>query len=199
MTVARDRCFAKRRDGQQCEATAIEFGTVCLMHGGGAPQVQMAAQRARLQFAIYCAIEDWQAVRGTEAAFELLCKVTAAERALERFEAKRIEVADMREAAVRYRAERGESHLPPWQPSAEDLAILGIRPKRRRPEGAQRHSAPRDQALNRAALGANDPPSAVEAQPVPEAPPAPAVEQRFVRPDAGPGPRTGRVKRPPWA
>ena len=96
MTVARDQCFAKRSDGQQCQAMAIEFGRVCLVHGGSAPQVQIVAQRLRLQFAIWCAAEDWHAGQDTEAGFDLLCKVTAAERAVERFEAKRIEVADLR-------------------------------------------------------------------------------------------------------
>ena len=193
MTVARDQCFAKRSDGQQCQAMAIEYGRVCLVHGGSAPQVQIVAQRLRLQFAIWCAAEDWRAGQDTEAGFDLLCKVTAAERAVERFEAKRIEVADLREAITRIRAERGESHLPPWQRPAEDLAILDIRPRRRRREGIQRRSAPREPIQDLAAPGQPEPPAALEA------PPAPVAEQRFVRPGFEGGPGTGRTMRPPWA
>lgn len=193
MTVARDRCSATRRDGRQCEALAIEFGVVCVKHGGSAPQVQIAAQRMRLQFAICCAREDWRAAKDTEAGFDLLCRISQAERALERFEAKVIEVADLRESIARYKAERGESHLPPWQPSPEDLAVLGIRPRPRRPEGAQRHSAPRERAAEAAAPVRDDPPVAGEEMP------SAAAEPGFVQPDAGGGRRHGRTQRSPWA
>jgi len=43
------RCRAKAKGtGQQCKRRPIPFGTVCVKHGGGAPQVQAkAAQRVR--------------------------------------------------------------------------------------------------------------------------------------------------------
>jgi len=102
-----------------------------MSHGGAAPQVQIAAQRMRLQFDLWCRNEDLQAGLDTSARFDLLCRFTAAQRALERFEAKIVEVAELRVHIAAARAKRGESHLPPWQPSADDLAILGVRPKRR--------------------------------------------------------------------
>jgi hypothetical protein len=189
--VARDPCSAKRRDGWPCQALAIEFGRVCLKHGGAAPQTQVAAQRMRLQFALYCATEDWRAEQDGKRGFDLLCKISAAERALERFEAKVVEVAELRESIARHRAARGESHLPPWQPSPEDLAVLGIRPKRQRPEGAQGRTASRDRTPE-TAVAVRDSPSAGEAAP------AVATEPRFVRPGAEGGPSAGRVQRPPW-
>jgi hypothetical protein len=136
MAVARDPCSAKRRDGAPCGAPAIPHGTVCGSHGGAAPQVQIAAQRMRLRLALWCRNEDLQAGLDTSARFDLLCRFTAAQRALEQFEAKVIEVAEMRVWIAAARAKRGEAHLPPWQPSADDLAILGVRPKRRRPRAS---------------------------------------------------------------
>ena len=48
------RCSAHRsRDGQPCQAWAVRGGSVCVAHGGAAPQVRLAAQR-RL------AIEAWE-------------------------------------------------------------------------------------------------------------------------------------------
>jgi len=39
------RCTAKaRRTGEQCRRDAIKGGTVCISHGGAAPQVRAAAQ-----------------------------------------------------------------------------------------------------------------------------------------------------------
>ncbi len=37
------RCKATTRAGRQCGSTPIRGGTVCRMHGGGAPQVKAAA------------------------------------------------------------------------------------------------------------------------------------------------------------
>ena len=34
------RCSARRRNGEQCGSKPIRGGTVCRMHGGGAPQVR---------------------------------------------------------------------------------------------------------------------------------------------------------------
>jgi hypothetical protein len=41
------QCTATARGGQRCKRRPIPGGAVCVMHGGGAPQVQ-AANRARL-------------------------------------------------------------------------------------------------------------------------------------------------------
>jgi hypothetical protein len=44
------RCLAtSKRSGDQCRRYAIPGGTVCVMHGGAAPQVAAAARR-RLQY-----------------------------------------------------------------------------------------------------------------------------------------------------
>jgi hypothetical protein len=37
------KCGKKKRNGKPCEAWAIEGGSVCRMHGGGAPQVKRSA------------------------------------------------------------------------------------------------------------------------------------------------------------
>ena len=41
-------CTARRKNGEPCGSKAIRGGTVCRMHGGGAPQVKAAAA-ARLR------------------------------------------------------------------------------------------------------------------------------------------------------
>ena|SRR3990167_8898735 len=42
------RCSATRRNGDQCGSKPIRGGTVCRMHGGGAPQVKAkAAERLK--------------------------------------------------------------------------------------------------------------------------------------------------------
>jgi hypothetical protein len=43
------QCKAKRRDGNRCNSDAIKGGTVCRMHGGGAPQVRDAAKQRLLE------------------------------------------------------------------------------------------------------------------------------------------------------
>jgi hypothetical protein len=42
----RERCSGRRRDGQRCRALSIPGGFVCLLHGGGAPQVTRAMRLA---------------------------------------------------------------------------------------------------------------------------------------------------------
>jgi hypothetical protein len=88
LRAGREQCTATRRDGQPCEAPAIPGGLVCKRHGGGAPQVKIAAQHRQLQMALWVASADFKAVRGTPDQFEALCKVTAAERDLEAYETK---------------------------------------------------------------------------------------------------------------
>jgi hypothetical protein len=59
----RDRCTARRSDGQPCQATAIKGGLVCLAHGGSAPQVQLPARRVVLMERVHDACLAWEAVR----------------------------------------------------------------------------------------------------------------------------------------
>lgn len=57
----RQRCRAHARSGKRCKRFPIPGGTVCVMHGGAAPQVAAAA-RGRLQdaYARHCL---WQISR----------------------------------------------------------------------------------------------------------------------------------------
>ena len=43
------QCTAHVKTGQQCRRWSIEGGTVCIMHGGSAPQVKTAARRRLLE------------------------------------------------------------------------------------------------------------------------------------------------------
>ena len=47
--MAKERCSARRRDGERCGAPAIPYGTVCRRHGGSLPNVQAAAKRRKDQ------------------------------------------------------------------------------------------------------------------------------------------------------
>src|SRR5688572_14527001 len=42
--VPRRQCKAHRKNGERCTRIPIIGGTVCIMHGGKAPQVKMAAE-----------------------------------------------------------------------------------------------------------------------------------------------------------
>lgn len=59
----RDRCTATRRDGEPCQAPAVEGGLVCRRHGGAAPQVQIAVKHQQLRMALYSANRDFEEVR----------------------------------------------------------------------------------------------------------------------------------------
>jgi len=87
-----DPCEAHRRDGQPCGAHAIPGGTVCEAHGGGAPQVKIAARHRELQFALFDAVETWRETGD----FEDLCKIAPAQRALAEYEAKLKLLAELR-------------------------------------------------------------------------------------------------------
>ena len=69
----RDRCTATRRDGEPCQAPAVEGTFVCRRHGGAAPQVQIAARHRQLQMQRYVAYCEWQEARGTPREFDALC------------------------------------------------------------------------------------------------------------------------------
>jgi hypothetical protein len=96
----RDRCEARRRDGERCEAHAIPGGTVCEQHGGGARQVKIAARHRELQLDLIDAVEEW---RGS-GKFDDLCRVTAAQRALDEYEAKLELLSELRRTLAEKRA-----------------------------------------------------------------------------------------------
>ncbi len=103
----RDQCTATRRDGQPCQAPAIEGALVCRRHGGGAPQVAIKAAHVRLQMAAYTANAEWQEARGTPREFDALCKTLQANRALDAFEVKLRLVCELRaEVRQKHAAER---------------------------------------------------------------------------------------------
>ena len=62
----RERCHARTRTGRQCKAGAIEGGSVCRVHGGSAPQVQLAARRRVLAERVFMACLDWQDAHDTD-------------------------------------------------------------------------------------------------------------------------------------
>ena len=96
----RERCTARRRDGQPCRAPAIEGGLVCRRHGGSAPQAQIKAKHRLLIEASYFAHLEWQEARGTPREFDALCKALQAQRDLDAYEFKLLRLAHLR-AAVR--------------------------------------------------------------------------------------------------
>ena len=92
----REQCTARRRDGKQCLAPAVHGALVCRRHGGSAPQVQIAAKHFLLLEAHYKAVREYEAARGTPAEFDALCRWSAAERELAVYEAKLLQLADLR-------------------------------------------------------------------------------------------------------
>ena len=100
----RERCTATRRDGQPCQAPAIEDGLVCRRHGGASPQVLIKVRHQQLQMALYSARRAWEDARGTPGDFDALCKVTYAERDLDAYEVKLRLLAELRAELKRRRA-----------------------------------------------------------------------------------------------
>ena len=98
----RDRCTATRRDGQPCRAPAVAGHIVCRRHGGGAPQVKIAARHMRLLVARYTAHCEWEEARGTPTEFDALCRALEAGRQVETFELKIAFAAELR-AAIKAR------------------------------------------------------------------------------------------------
>lgn len=70
LRAGREKCTARRRDGQTCEAPAVPGALICRRHGGGAPQVKIAAQRRQLQMALWTAHAGFGTVRGKAGQFE---------------------------------------------------------------------------------------------------------------------------------
>jgi len=131
----RDRCTAHRRDGQPCEAPAVEFATVCRRHGGAAPQVQRAAERMRRQMCLYSAVEEWREAQGTNREFERLCAVGEAERALDDYEAKLAELSWLRAELARRKPRPGSAAASPKRPASGSRS----QPE---PDSASRHPVP---------------------------------------------------------
>jgi len=102
----RDRCGATRRDGEPCQAPAIEGGLVCRRHGGGAPQVKIAAEHFRNKLAAYSAGRDFEEARGTPGEFDVLCKALRAQRDLDAYEVKLGLLAELRAEVRQKRAAR---------------------------------------------------------------------------------------------
>ncbi|MGH3186764.1 MAG: HGGxSTG domain-containing protein [Streptosporangiaceae bacterium] len=104
---AGNRCSATRRDGQPCQAPAVEGTLVCRRHGGSARQVLIAAQLRLLQLAFYTATREWEDARGTPGEFDALCRWSRAERELRAYEAKLRLLAELRAELKRSRAGPG--------------------------------------------------------------------------------------------
>jgi hypothetical protein len=91
----RTRCSATRRDGEPCQAPAIKGGAVCRVHGGSTRLAQIAAGLEVRQFAYVDAIEAWKQVGD----FDSLCRMLAAGRELDAYEAKLAWLRELRRAA----------------------------------------------------------------------------------------------------
>lgn len=100
----RDSCTATRRDGEPCQAPAVEGALVCCRHGGSAPQVQIKARHTLLMEAAYFAHLEWQEARGTPREFDALCKALQSQRDLDACEAKLRLLAELRAELRRQRA-----------------------------------------------------------------------------------------------
>jgi hypothetical protein len=107
----RERCHARTRTGRQCKAKAIEGGFVCRVHGGSAPQVQLAARRRVLAERVFMAHLDWQDVH----------------------DPSRTGPCSLREADALGRIARAERELAAHDAGAELLAVLraAVRQQRR--------------------------------------------------------------------
>jgi hypothetical protein len=108
----RDRCGATRRDGEPCEAPAIENGLVCRRHGGAAPQVAIAAEYQGKQMAAYVASREFTEARGTPREFDALCRALRAGRDLDAHEVKLRLLGELKAEARRKRATRGTVRTP---------------------------------------------------------------------------------------
>jgi hypothetical protein len=109
----RDRCTASRRDGQRCEAPAVAETLVCRRHGGGAPQVKVAARRRQLQLRAIVTWQEYQEAIGTSRRFDMLCRACRAADALRDFE-------DAMNAIALLKAELAEQRTTPRANCSQD-------------------------------------------------------------------------------
>ena len=100
----RRQCEASRRDGERCRAPAIKGGIVCRRHGGGAPQVLIAARHFVLLKAFHDATCAFEQARGTAGEFDALCRWSAAERDLLECQSKMQRLAELRAELRRLKA-----------------------------------------------------------------------------------------------
>jgi hypothetical protein len=105
----RDRCGARRRDGEPCQAPAIPGGLVCRRHGGAAPQVAIRARHMELLLARYAAHLDFEAARGTPREFDALCRALQAGREVTGYEVKMRLLAELKAERKRRNAAAGNS------------------------------------------------------------------------------------------
>jgi hypothetical protein len=113
----RDQCTAHRRDGEQCLAPAVEGALVCRKHGGGSPQVQIAARHFVLMEAHYIAVIEWEEARGTPRDFDALCRALQARRDLDAYEVKLLQLAHLKAAVKELKADgRSASAADPATP-----------------------------------------------------------------------------------
>lgn len=103
----RDQCTAHCRDGAQCMAPTVEGALVCRKHGGASPQVQIAAKHFLLLMAHYTAVREYKEAGGTPGEFDALCRWSAAERELAVYEAKLLQLAELRAAVKELKAAAG--------------------------------------------------------------------------------------------
>jgi hypothetical protein len=100
----RDQCAARRRDGQPCQAPAIEGGLVCRRHGGAAPQVAIAAEYRQKQLAAYEASAAFERAKGTPGEFDALCRALRRQEELDEYEKKLALLRELQAKAKRARA-----------------------------------------------------------------------------------------------
>jgi hypothetical protein len=113
----RDRCTARRRDGERCLAPAVEGALVCRRHGGSASQVLIKARHRLLMEASYFAQLEWQEAQGTAREFDVLCKALQAQRDLDAYEFKLLQLAELRAAVKELEADgRSASAADPATP-----------------------------------------------------------------------------------
>jgi hypothetical protein len=126
------RCSGHRSDGRPCRAFAINGGTVCVAHGGRAPQVQAKAARNVAERKAAKALEgitDFEAITDPIARLQLLAGRT--ERLMEIVGDRVEELRHMRyagKAGEQLRAEIGvyERMLAQTGRTLVDLARLGL-------------------------------------------------------------------------
>jgi hypothetical protein len=121
LRMGRDRCTACRRDGQPCQAPAIENGLVCRRHGGAAPQVAIAAERMGKQLKLYKAVMEANESIGTAGEFEALCSVTQAEQEVADYEVKMRLLAELRAERLRRSAAATPMTGQPEQPEEAQM------------------------------------------------------------------------------
>lgn len=154
--IERARCVGTAKStGERCRRPPVPGATVCVKHGGGAPQVQAAARRRLLTKAVEAdanAVLAHEGITGVDDPVELLTRVCAEIVAFKDALAQRINALDH----VRYRGTQGEQlraevalyerALDRTVKAAEVLAKLDLEGKRQ--AAAERYGLEIASALN---------------------------------------------------